>query len=87
MNEFSEKFPKLAANARSISEMTDEIDNTSYETYLKGELAAYSPETLLEYGYFISQKAQNGENLVFDIMENTVKMYGYSSLEAAEEKL
>ncbi len=87
MNDFAEKFPKLAANARSVSEMTDEIDNTSYETYLKGELAAYSPETLLEYGYFISQKAQNGENLVFDIMENTVEMYGYSSLEAAEEKL
>ncbi len=87
MNEFAEHFPKLAANARSVSEATDEIDNTSYETYLKGELAAYSPETLLEYGYFISEKAQNGENLVFDIMENTVKMYGYSSLEAAEEKL
>lgn len=87
MNEFAEKFPKLAANARSVSEMTDEIDNTSYETYLKGELAAYSPETLLEYGYFISEKAQNGENLVFDIMENTVKMYGYSSLEDAEKKI
>ena len=42
MEEFANQYPKLAYNARSIRSEDDEIDNTSYETYLRGEISTYS---------------------------------------------
>lgn len=38
MKDFAKSYPKLASNARDITSDADQIDNTSYETYLKGEL-------------------------------------------------
>lgn len=87
MNDFAAKYPKLAENARSITDSDDSIYNTSYETYLKGELAAYSPETLKLYGYFIAKTAADGENIAEKTMLNTVHFYGYKSLDDAESRI
>ena len=87
MNDFAAKYPKLAENARSITDADDSIYNTSYETYLKGELAAYSPETLKLYGYFIVRTAAEGGNIAEKIMLNTVHFYGYKSLDDAESRI
>ena len=87
MEEFARKYPKMAGNARSIHTYEDTPFNTSYETYLRGELGTYSEETFLLYGRFIVSIKMQGQNLAYNIMNNTAKLYGYSSVEDAERRL
>lgn len=87
MEEFAGKYPKMAGNARSIHTSEDTPYNTSYETYLRGELGTYSEETLILYGRFIVSVQQAGKNLAYEIMNQTALLYGYESVEDAEEKL
>ncbi len=87
MEEFSSKYPKAAGNARSIHTSEDNLYNTSYETYLRGELSTYSDETLDLYGRFIAQLCRENKNLAEMTMKNTALLYGYSSLEDLESKL
>ncbi|MDD6202733.1 MAG: DUF4125 family protein, partial [Lachnospiraceae bacterium] len=87
MEELAGKYPMVASTARSIHTYEDNPYNTSYETYLRGELSTYSDETLQLYGRFIVSLASNGENLAMRIMENTAKLYGYASLDDLEEQL
>jgi len=87
MDEFSEKYPRLAENARSIHSSDDNCENTSYETYLKGELSTYSPCTLKSYGHFIVDLYKSGKNLAELTMQNTVILYGYKNLDDAESKI
>ena len=86
MEDFADKYPKAAGNARSIHTSTDMEYNTSYETYLRGEISTYSDETLKLYGAFIAGLAREEKNLAYMTMLNTVKLYGYKSLEELEEK-
>lgn len=87
MEEFAAAYPLSAGNARSIHTAEDNLYNTSYETYLRGELMTYSDETLMLYGRFIVEKAQNGENLAKQIMNETAVLYGYVSVDDLESKL
>lgn len=87
MEEFAEKYPKAAGQARSIHSSEDTAVNTSYETYLRGELATYSDRTLALYGQFIVKLAGTGKNLAYMIMENTARAYGYDGLDALESSL
>lgn len=87
MEEFAAEYPELADNARSIHASEDNSFNTSYETYLRGELGTYSDKMLELYGRYIVNYAREDRNPVYDIMGNSVKMYGYQSLEEAERKI
>lgn len=87
MEEFAREYPFMAGNARSIHASEDTPYNTSYETYLKGELMTYSDRTLGMYGQWIVELDREKANLARMIMENTAVLYGYESLEAAEEAL
>lgn len=87
MEEFAKEYPKAASNARSIHTAEDTPYNTSYETYLRGELSTYSDETLDLYGRFIAQLCRENKNLAKMIMANTAFLYGYASLDELEEKL
>lgn len=87
MEEFQSQYPKLAGNARSIHTSEDMEWDTSYETYLRGELLTYSDAMLIMYGRFITQLVQEGNNLAEQIMLNTVLLYGYKGLEEAEQAL
>lgn len=87
MEEFSKDYPKMSSNARSIHTEEDSAWNTSYETYLRGELSTYSEKTFLLYTNFIIQLMKKGRNLAFETMENTAKLYGYESIDSAESKL
>lgn len=87
MEEFATRFPKLAGNARSIHTSEDNMFNTSYETYLRGELGTYSDEMLELYGRFIVGLVKKQKNLSEMTMRNTVLLYGYQSLEDAEQRL
>lgn len=87
MEEFAEKYPKAAGNARSIHTSEDTPFNTSYETYLRGEISTYSDETLDLYGRFIARLSIEGKNLAEMTMNNTALFYGYESLDELEQKL
>lgn len=87
MEEFAKEYPCMASNARSIRSSTDTPYNTSYETYLRGELLTYSDRTLGLYGSWIVELSKNGTNLAKEIMTNTALLYGYVSLDAAEKAL
>lgn len=87
MEEFAKEYPEMAINARSIHTYEDNVFNTSYETYLRGELGTYSEETFVLYGRFITALLQQDRNLAYETMTNTAKLYGYASVEDAEEKL
>ncbi len=84
MKEFKDKYPKLAGQARDITKEYDSKDNTSYETYLRGELLTYSDRLLFMYGEYIVDLAGKGRNLAVMTMENTIRLEGYNTLEEAE---
>ena len=65
----------------------DTAFNTSYETYLKGEISTYSEDTFVLYIGFIVSMLKQDRNLAMEIMENTARLYGYDSLEDAERRL
>lgn len=87
MEDFALEFPYMAGNSRVIHTSEDTLFSTSFETYLRGELGTYSDRTLDLYGRFIVSNLQAGKNLTKDIMTNTALLYGYESLEKAEELL
>jgi len=87
MEEFASKYPKMADNARSIHTSEDNEYNTSYETYLRGELGTYSENTFVLYGRFITSLMKTGKNLAYETMSNTAKLYGYESVEDAERRM
>lgn len=87
MEEFTSLYPKMAGNARVVHSQQDQSDDTSYETYLRGEISTYSEKTILLYGKFIVDCVNKEKNLAFEIMNNTAHLYGYSSLEEAEKSL
>ncbi|MBQ7924922.1 MAG: DUF4125 family protein [Lachnospiraceae bacterium] len=49
MEEFAKKYPNLAGQARSVHSSEDHLYNTSYETYLRGEISTYSDKMLELY--------------------------------------
>ena len=87
MEEFASQYPYMAGNSRDIHTSEDTCFSTSFETYLRGEMRTYSDKTLDLYGRFIVSYLQEGKNLTKDIMTNTALLYGYESLEKAEELL
>jgi tetratricopeptide (TPR) repeat protein len=83
--EFASRYPNLAGNARYIHTSDDMPYDTSSETYLRGELGTYSDRMLAMYGRYIVEHANNGKNVVYEIMENTIHFYGYKDFESAEK--
>ncbi len=87
MEAFAAQYPKMSIHARTIHTEDDTAYDTSYETYLRGEMSTYSEETLMLYGRFIVGLLQEGRNLAYEIMDNTARLYGYESVEDAESKI
>lgn len=87
MEDFAKQYPHLAGQARKIHTAEDTEWQTSYETYLRGELLTYSEDLLQAYGAWIVTLYRAGKNLAEQIMTNTVHFYQYSSLEAAEKQV
>ncbi len=87
MEEFAKEYPKAAGEARTIHTSEDTPYETSYETYLRGEISTYSDMTLSLYGRFVAEYAQNGRNIAKETIANSALLYGYSSLDDMESKL
>lgn len=81
MEEFAKEYPNVADNARSLHTYEDNFVNTSYETYLRGEISTYSDKMLQLYGRYVANCARNGINIARQTIENTAKLYGFKSIE------
>jgi hypothetical protein len=81
------KYPYVLGAGRPIYSSADTQFVTSLETYLRSELATYSPITLESYCNNILQQREDGINGAELTLEYTVKQYGYKSLEEANTVL
>lgn len=84
---FARDYPHMSAQARLIHTEEDTPTQTSFETYLRGELGTYSEMTLSLYRRMLKGIAARGENLSTRTMEETARLYGYRDLDDAEAKL
>ena len=90
-----EQFKKLhhflidptASGNRLLYSSEDTPYDTSFQTYLLGELRTYSDSTLHTYWQFINELKKEGKSLALLTMEAEVKAYGYEGLDAAEKAL
>ena len=82
--EMAGEYPQLSGQARIVHTAEDTEEEISFETYLRGELKTYSMETLVRYGQLVAAYAKVGKNMVEEIIECTVKLYGYSDMGQAE---
>jgi hypothetical protein len=85
--ELAKQYPNIVQRGRPLFSSQDTVSITSLETYLRGELMTYSKKTLeLYYDNILKLKSEN-KNGSKIILESTVKQYGYTSLQQANEKL
>lgn len=79
-----DKYPYISGCGRPVHSEEDWGGYTSIETYQKGELMTYSTETLRSLYAHLTKLESAGESLALNILENSVKYYGYKTLEDAE---
>lgn len=78
------RYPYLTGRGRPIRREADSIAATSFETYLWGELATYSLETIRRYAEYVVCLQSEGGNLNEMVLQNTAAQYGDTSLDEAE---
>lgn len=87
VEEFASVHPKVAVNARSLHTYEDNIINTSYETYLRGEISTYSDKMLQLYASYVVACYKSQKNIARMTIENTAKLYGYANIEEFENTI
>jgi len=78
-----ELYPYVSGRGRPLYSAFDN-GGISVETYQFSELLTYSEKTLSALKEHVERLAKDGISLARVILENTVKFYGYQSLESAE---
>lgn len=81
------KYPNFAKCGRKIHTYEDTPWSTSVETYLRGEMTTWSNKTFNIYESWIDMLIKDDCNLAQMTAENMVKLYGYTSVEQAEQQL
>jgi hypothetical protein len=84
VHEAAEQYPNLLSRGRPLDSAEDVQDNTSVQSYLRGELVTYSPQTLVLYRSHIAKLQAENKNLNLMVLEQSVRAIGYPSLEQAE---
>ena len=75
LQEFYQRYPKARDMMRITYSKDDSIENTSYETYLRGELSSYGDETLILYAKNIIKLSNENRNLVELTIKQTTRMF------------
>ncbi|BDR52525.1 hypothetical protein KIM372_04320 [Bombiscardovia nodaiensis] len=83
-DEFRQHYPKLGQEMRILRTADDTPTDTSFETYLRGELSTYSPQTLRLYEKMLLFRMSQRRNITQETLLATVQQAGYESLEEAE---
>lgn len=84
--ELDRRYPGVRAMGRTVHTRDDNPWVTSFETYLRGELRTYSPETIRIYHKDTINQKKLGINAAEKNLRNQVNAYGYDSLEEAEKR-
>jgi hypothetical protein len=79
-----EKYPYVTGAGRPLRAVFDRAGVTSIETYQLGELLTYSETTLRALKAHLEALEKDNRLLAREILENTVRYYGYKSLDEAE---
>ncbi|GAB2025355.1 DUF4125 family protein [Lactovum odontotermitis] len=82
-----EKYPKICTKGRKLNTSEFDVRFASIETYATGELRTYSAKTLRLFLDFVREEKARGGNLAVEIRTIMVQMYGYASLDEAEERM
>lgn len=82
--DFRGRYPKLGAAMRVLTTAEDTLEDTSFETYLRGELGTYSDRTMALYEAMVENLQAAGRNLTEQTVANTVRLGGFADLEEAE---
>ena len=81
---FRGEYPHLGQAMRVLRTAQDTMTETSFETYLRGELGTYSSATLELYEDFVAATRAAGQNLTALTLGWTVVIAGFSDLTEAE---
>ena len=81
---FRERWPKLGMAMRVLTTAEDTLEDTSFETYLRGELGTYADTTFARYERMVDDWRAAGRNLTEATVRNTVVMGGFADLDEAE---
>lgn len=87
MTELQKAYPHFVESGRSLTTSEDNLTNTSYETYLRGELSSYSMHTVELYHKMLEEHEKNGLNTAVLYMESVAHQYGYPDIKSAEDVL
>jgi hypothetical protein len=79
------RYPFLMGRARVIESRQDTDWQTSFETYLRGELETYSGKTLRSLYEDLQRYEQDHQNMNQRLYEFLVRDLGYGSLDEAEK--
>lgn len=82
--DFLGHYPRLGAAMRVLTTAEDTPEDTSFETYLRGELGTYSDRTMALYEAMVEDLQAAGRNLTEQTVANTVRLGGFADLEEAE---
>jgi len=82
--DFRARYPKLGEAMRLLTSDQDTLTDTSFETYLRGELGSYSAATLALYEGLIEATLEAHGNLTTSTIGYTVALAGFENLEVAE---
>lgn len=74
--EFFEKFPLYSTMGRPLYTNSDDMEDTSIETYLRGELSSYSQKTLTLFFNYIKKI---DKNLAIENMDYLAQMQGFKN--------
>lgn len=80
--EFFEKFPIYSSMGRPLYSKADDLEDTSVETYLRGELSSYSLKTLNLFFKYIKEL---NINLAIKNMDYLAEMQGFKDSIDVEE--
>ena len=83
---FAKQYPGIAGTGRVLHTYEDTPYSTSRETYARGELSTYSDRTVELLEKLYDELERRGDNLSTLVTEQMVKLYGYQSLEDAENR-
>ena len=82
--ELFDRYPRLSGKGRPLRTSEDSTGETSFETYLRGELKTYSARTITLLHELTLRQQQDGVNGAALNLLNQVQQYGYATLEQAE---
>ncbi|NTV40444.1 MAG: DUF4125 family protein [Demequinaceae bacterium] len=84
-SQFRALYPRLGEAMRLLTSDQDTLVDTSFETYLRGELGTYSAATLALYEGLVDATLAAAGNLTTRTIGYTVALAGYDNLDDAEE--